>query len=207
MMNEEQHIPDNYPNLTSNRKSKKESTKAIFGTVGMFLLAPVIALILVAFVFQSYRVDGQSMETTLSNNDRLIVTKIAKTWSKITHHSYIPARYDIVVFKKSETFGLRKLNDIQLIKRVIGLPGDRVVVKDGSVTIYNKENPGGFNPDKNQDYTSGISTTSGNVDVVVGKDQIFVMGDNRSNSLDSRVFGSIDSSSLVGTLAFRIYPL
>lgn len=205
-MNEEPHNQYQKPELNHIKKSNKDSVKTISTTIGMFLLAPVIALILVAFVFQSYRVDGASMETTLSNNDRLIVTKIAKTWSRITHNSYIPARYDIVVFKKSETFGLKNLDEIQLIKRVIGLPGERVVVKNGTVTVYNLENPNGFNPDNNQKYSSGIDTTSGNVDVVLGDNEIFVMGDNRGNSLDSRAFGPINANSLVGTLAFRIYP-
>lgn len=206
MMNEEQHNLYQKPAIDHSKTSKKESAKAITSTLGLFLLAPIIALILVAFVFQSYRVDGQSMESTLSNNDRLIVTKIARTWSRITHRSYIPSRYDVVVFKKSETFGLKNLDEIQLIKRVIGLPGERVVVNNGAVTVYNRETPGGFNPDKDKEYSSGFGTTTGNVDVILEDDEIFVMGDNRGNSLDSRVFGPINSSSLVGTLAFRIYP-
>ncbi len=201
---EHEHTPE----PTKHHKPRKESLKAILSTVGVFILAPIIALILVAFVFQSYRVDGDSMESTLSNNDRLIVSKIEKTWSRITSSDYIPDRYEIVVFKETDSFGLKQYGQIQLIKRVIGLPGERVVIKNNKVTVYNEANPNGFNPDANQDYTDNNSlNTSGNVDIVVGPDEVFAMGDNRNNSLDSRAFGPIKSSNIVGKLAFKIFPL
>lgn len=206
-MNDEHFSHDQGVQPVGGKKSKKDTAKAISGTLAMFLLAPVIALFLVAFVFQSYRVDGASMESTLSNNDRLIVSKVPKTWSKITKEPYIPARYDIIVFQKSESFGLKEYDKIQLIKRVIGLPGERVVIKNGSITVYSEEQPEGFNPDESQEYAKNLGDTSGEVDVKVEKDEVFVVGDNRNNSLDSRVFGPIDSSDIIGKLAFRIYPL
>lgn len=83
----------------------------------------------------------------------------------------------------------------------------RVVVKDGTVTVFNKEHPDGFNPDKDKEYSKSFSTTNGNVDVTVQPGQVFVMGDNRGNSLDSRYFGPIDDSTIVGKLGMRIFPL
>jgi signal peptidase I len=177
-------------------------------TAGVLLLALAIAITLIAFVFQSYQVDGESMQTTLNNNDRLIVWKTPRTWARITHHQYVPKRGDIIIFNET---GLSKYGQDDaklLVKRVIGLPGDRVVVKDGVITIYNQVHPDGFQPDKELPYGSGnhIPFTSGNIDVTLDSDQLFVCGDNRGNSLDSRIFGPIRTSQIIGKLAARIYP-
>ena len=142
----------------------------------------------------------------MQNHDRLVVLKTGKTWSKIRGKSFIPKRGEIIIFSLngSEESGE---GDRQLIKRVIGLPGDRVVVRDGIITVYNKANPDGFNPDEVGGYAAGVArTTPGTVDVTVKKDEVFVCGDNRPNSLDSRTFGSISSEDIVGSLSLRIYP-
>ncbi len=181
---------------------KHEGAKNIASLLFILVLAPLTALILTAFVFQSYQVDGPSMETTLQNQDRLIVSKIPRTWSRITGNTYIPARGDIIVFHhKSASDGNK-----QLIKRVTALPGERVVVKNGVLTVYNQENPDGFLPDQTMDYGSVIKTTQGNVDLTVGEDEVFVNGDNRGNSLDSRSFGPIAAEDIVGKLEYRVFP-
>jgi signal peptidase I len=87
------------------------------------------------------------------------------------------------------------------------LPGDRVVVKDGAITIFNKQHPNGFDPDKMMPYGKVIPTTSGNIDITLGSSQIFVCGDNRPDSLDSRVFGPVDVNNVVGKLVLRVLPL
>lgn len=178
-------------------------------TVGVLLIALVVALGLIMFVFQSYAVDGPSMETTLQNQDRLIVWKLPRTWARITRHQYVPQRGDIIVFVQSGLAQYGQEDSKQLIKRVIGLPGDRVVIKDGSITIYNKEHPDGFQPDKTLPYGANnhIPTTSGDIDLTLGSDQLFVNGDNRPDSLDSRAFGPINTDQVVGKLLFRVYPL
>lgn len=187
---------------------KKAGHRDVLSTIGVIIAAPLIALTLVAFVFQSYEVEGPSMLTTLSDKDRLIVIKNARTWSRVTGHAYIPERYDIIVFSRQEvTISSNGAEQKQLIKRVIGLPGDRVVVSGGSVTIYNDAHPAGFNPDKEGPQIGVIKVSDGEVNQVIGKDEIFVMGDNRGNSLDSRVFGPIPAHDIVGRLAVRILPL
>lgn len=200
----------NPPQTPSNEpvqhRTKKKFSKELTSTLAIIIAAPLIAFVLTVFVFQSYEVDGPSMETTLQNKDRLIVNKLGKTWSDITGDNYLPSRYEIIVFNYSggnDSSGGGK----QLIKRVIGLPGDRVVVKNGVVTIYNDKKPNGFKPDIEGPENGAITTTDGNIDETVEKNEVFVMGDNRENSLDSRVFGPIDTSQIVGDLALRIYPL
>lgn len=181
--------------------------KETLSTLGIIILAPIVALFLTAFIFQSYQVDGPSMETTLQDRDRLIVTKTGKTWSRLTGSQYTPKRYEIVIFNHSGEFGDEQLvSQKQLIKRVIGLPGDRIVVKDGVVTVYNKEHPAGFLIDREGPEKNAIGNTTGNIDETVKPENIYVMGDNRENSLDSRSFGPIRAVDLVGKLNLRIYP-
>ena len=94
----------------------------------------------------------------------------------------------------------------QLIKRVIGLPGERVVIQNGYITIYNNAHPSGFNPDKTSGYKITAATTSGDIDTILDANQIFVCGDNRTNSEDSRFFGPINANQIVGRLVLRILP-
>lgn len=187
-------------------ESKKYSAKKeLLSTIAILILAPIIAILLTVFVFQSYQVDGPSMERTLHNNDRLIVTKVGKTWSEITRKDYIPPRYSIIVFNYNGDSSYEVQNK-QLIKRVIGLPGDHIVIKDGVTTIYNSAHPDGFYPDKIGPESAVVNTTGGDIDTTIKPGEIFVMGDNRGNSLDSRIFGPINCNDIVGTLALRIYP-
>jgi len=187
--------------------TSREGWRSVLSTIFILALAPIIAWLMITFIFQSYEVDGPSMEETLHDKDRLIVLKTGKTLSKITDSAYIPSRYDVVVFVQQGLVELGTPEDKQLIKRVIGLPGDRVVVNDGRVTVYNKANPNGFDPDDGQGYAKTISYTSGNVDLTVPDGEVFVLGDNRANSLDSRNFGTVSSQELVGKLVFRLFPI
>jgi len=186
--------------------NRRESIRSIFSTVAILLLAPIIALFLISFVFQSYLVDGPSMQSTLHNNDRLIVWKLPRTWSRLTGHAYIPHRGDIIVFTDPDLARFGQDPEKQLIKRVIGLPGERLVVKDQVVTVYNSQYPKGFQPDITLPYQRTATDTNGDLDIVIPNGKIFVMGDNRTNSLDSRAFGPVDSSNIVGKLAVRILP-
>lgn len=188
------------PNLNNGH-----SWRNVASTVALFVAAFGVAILLNTFVIQSYQVDGQSMEPTLQNNDRLIVNKIPRTISRIDNHQYVPHRGDIIIFNQ---VGLPSfIGEKQLIKRVIGLPGERVVVADGKITVYNPAHPRGFNPDTSDGYTITAPSTVGNVDVTLQKNELFVCGDNRSNSEDSRYFGPIKTSSVVAKLVLRILPL
>lgn len=199
------------PAHTAEHHSKPwDHVRGTLSTIGILLLAPIIAMVLIAFVFQSYQVDGPSMENTLHNGDRLIVWKLPRTWSRITGHQYVPKRGDIVIVTQT---GLASYGDAQdskqLIKRVIALPGERVVIKDNVITVYNRSNPKGIHPDTSLPYGKGgaIPPTSGNIDVTLSKTQLFICGDNRGDSLDSRMFGPIETHQIVGKLVARIAPV
>ncbi len=181
--------------------------KSALSTIAILLIAPLLALTITAYIFQSYEVDGPSMQTTLQNRDRLIIWKVSRTWARITHHDYIPKRGDVIVFVKKGLYENNSTKEKQLIKRVIALPGERITIKNGKITVYNAEHPDGFDPDKTLPYGSVISTTEGNIDKVVPAGEVFVCGDNRANSLDSRYFGPVESRDIVGKLIARILPL
>jgi signal peptidase I len=184
----------------------KSGWKNISGTVMLIVAAPILALVLTAHIFQSYEVDGASMETTLQDGDRLIVNKLPKTIANIANSTYLPDRLDVIIFDRPMQSSISKDVD-HLIKRVIALPGERVTVSGGKVTVYNQEFPDGFNPDKGQEYIKTISSTEGEVDITVGPGEVFVLGDNRYGSRDSRSFGSITTKTIVGTADFRFVPV
>ena len=197
--------PPSYNVMPSSQRDR-EGLKGVISTIAIIILAPLIAFSLTAFVFQSYEVDGSSMETTLQNQDRLIVLKVPRTWSKITRHAYVPHRGDVIIFNKNDLADFGTSEKRQLVKRVIGLPGDHVIIKDGKIDIINSQHPDGYDPDKTLPYGVVIPATTGDVDLTVPPNDVFVCGDNRSNSLDSRIFGPIPVKDIVGKLSLRIFP-
>lgn len=200
---------DQNPQPASAEPSNQPSSpwREVFSTGGILITALLVALFIIGFIFRSYQVDGPSMETTLENADKLIIWKVPRSWARITRHAYIPKRGDIVVFNESGLSEFGQEDSKQLIKRVVGLPGDHVVVDGGKVKIYDKDHPGGFDPDQTLSYGKNIPVTSGNVDIKLAKNQLFVMGDNRPDSLDSRAFGPIQANQLVGKLVLRLFPI
>lgn len=202
-----QQTPDEPESNVVVSDTSKEGWRSVVSTVLILALAPLMAWLMITFVFQSYEVDGPSMETTLQDNDRLIVVKTGKTIARLTNNDYIPKRYEIIIFVKHGLVELGTTGDKQLIKRVIGLPGERVVVTDGKMTVYNSEFPDGFDPDKDQNYAKSIAFTNGNVDLIVPEGEVFVSGDNRGNSLDSRSFGTVNNEDIIGKLVFRLFPI
>ncbi|MBC7746896.1 signal peptidase I [Pedobacter sp.] len=165
----------------------------------------VIAIVLNLFVFQSYYVDGESMSPTLHTDNRLIVSKIERTLARLNSTPYIPQRGQIVVLDGSVSPNT-VTQAPELIKRVIGIPGDTLTIDNSVVTIKNNAQAT-FNVDKalelhvDPTYSEGLT-----VEIPEGK--VFVLGDNRTQggSLDSRVFGLVDTSLIDGRLWARIMP-
>lgn len=197
----------NLPKSPDRKEAVARGWQSIASTVAILVLAPVLAVFITIFVFQSYEVYGASMENNLASGDRLIVQKLSRNWHKLRGDEYIPQRYEIIIFDKPRFISTGD-NVRHLIKRVIGLPGDRVVVKDGVITVYNAEHPDGYDVDEGQEYAANLAArTTGEADFTVEDGEVFVVGDNRSNSLDSRSFGPISIDSITGSALFRFLPL
>jgi len=175
----------------------------------IFVVGVVIGTILLnTFVFQTFNVEGASMETTMYTGDRLIVNRLPVTSSKLQNKNYIPKRGEIIVFK-NPNFNASTGKDEYIVKRVIAFASERVTVKNGTVTVYNKENPNGFNPDTSVNKNEPGQPTSGDVDSTVPDGTVFVMGDHRqgSYSCDSRnCMGPIPLYDIVGPVSLRIFP-
>jgi signal peptidase I len=180
--------------------------KDVWGMFIFLILVLVGTLLINAFVFRSFNVLGPSMEPTLYTGDRLIVNRLPVTWSMLKNEQYVPKRGSVIVFKNPRyTAGSA---DEYIVKRVIAFAGERVTVENGILTVYNRDHPDGFLPDKDNHGEPG-SPTSGNVDTIVSEGTIFVSGDHRQGdfSYDSRNgLGLIPLYDIVGPVGLRIYP-
>lgn len=162
--------------------------KNILGFILCVLAAFVIARVLNTFVIQPTQVDGISMENTLHDGEHLLMDKISYRFQS-------PERFDIVIFPFEE--------DVYYIKRIIGMPEERVQIRDGAVYIN-----GGLLEDDVYGNAPIQNGGQAEEEILLGKNEYFVLGDNRNNSLDSRyeAVGMITEDHMIGKAFLRIYP-
>ncbi len=183
---------------TIEKLNDKKFIKRSVIVVSIFILLLLTDL----FVIQPTTVNGISMQPTLYTNNILLVWKWPQTWAKITGSQYIPKRGQVVIVKSPDA------THEQFVKRVIGVPGDHVVIANETVTVFNDLNNGGFNPDK-APYGAKLLPTDGSYNTNVYTGTIFVMGDNRTPgaSIDSRSsMGNIPASNIIGQAVIRVFP-
>lgn len=184
---------------------KQRKFHDILSIIGFVAAVIIGAWLINSLVFRSFSVTGPSMEPTMYTGDRLIVTRLPATWQAIRGKAYTPKRGHVVVFRNPRFDELR--NDEYVVKRVIGLPGDRILISDGEITVSNADNPEGFDPYEGVHIEN--VPVSGTLDKVVPADSFFAIGDNRTgeDSLDSRSgLGVIPMENIVGPVSARIYP-
>jgi signal peptidase I len=153
-------------------------------------LSAVLAVGIRTCVAEARFIPSGSMEPTLAVNDRLIVDKVSYKFGK-------PQRGDVVVFNPTQALEDQKFHDA-FIKRVIGLPGDQVEVKDGKVFINDNA--------LDENYTKEMPNYKMQP-VKVPENQYLVLGDNRNNSYDSHYWGFVPQDKLVGKAVVRFWPL
>ena len=164
---------------------------ALWETLEVALVAIVTVLIIRTFLIQPFLVSGASMEPNYFGGDYLII-------DEITYRFREPQRGEVVVF--------RYLDDKKtfFIKRIVGLPGERVKIANGKVTIFNEEHKNGLV--LNENYILQKEITSGNIDTTLSDSQYFVLGDNRLHSFDSRGWGPLPEDNLIGIVRLRLWP-
>ncbi len=177
------------PDAPQGGTSGKSADRSLFGYA---LLALGLAIVVRLFVATPFIVSGASMENTFQNFDYLII-------DRITYDFSAPQRGDIVVF------GLPQETSRDLIKRVIGLPGETVKLSGNSVTIINKDHPDGFTLNEPYLTPENLGGAS-DMQVTLSADQYFVLGDNRRVSADSRLWGTLPRKDIVGRVLLRLYP-
>lgn len=177
-----------------NRESPSKPPQSIRGyvleAVEILVIAVAIAFGIRTFIAEARYIPSGSMLPTLKIDDRLMV-------EKITYYFRRPERGDIIVFNPTDRLIEQKFRDA-FIKRVVGVPGDKIEVKEGKVFLNDQpltENYILEPPSRNSPPT------------IVPPDQYFVMGDNRNSSYDSRFWGAVPRDRIIGKASFRFWPL
>ncbi|MEW9501638.1 signal peptidase I [Jeotgalibacillus marinus] len=172
---------------------KKES----FEWIKALAIGVVIVLVVRMFLFSSYVVEGISMQPTLQDGNKLVVNKIG-------YQIGDPERFDVLVFHADE--------NEDYVKRIIGLPGDEVSYVDDELYINGKYYEEPYLDEFREQSVGGRLTGDFTMEELTGEPvvpegMIFVLGDNRKQSLDSRIIGFIDQDSIVGKVGMRYWPL
>ncbi|MDO8513086.1 MAG: signal peptidase I [bacterium] len=151
----------------------------------------VLAFIIRYFVIQPFVIEGNSMEPDFHDRQLILI-------NKLSYRIHNPNRGDVIVFESPQN------HSIYYIKRIIGIPGDEIQLKEGDVYLNGEKIDEPY-LSLGQKTTADTSAT-GTLDVTVGRDQFFVMGDNRDQSSDSREWGLLDKNLISGKFLVVIYP-
>jgi signal peptidase I len=176
-------------------------------TVGLSLL---LAFGIRTYVAEARYIPSGSMEPTLQINDRLII-------EKISYYFREPERGDVVVFNPTKTLKAQGFNDA-FIKRVVGIPGDRVEIKNGAVVVNGHRLMEAYVANDAPTLTEACGGSPSSSDQVppspflskpatIPTGSILVLGDNRTNSYDGRCWGLVSKADLVGRASFRFWPI
>lgn len=185
---------------TNQPGSRWSKARISLGAIGLVILE-VIKVVVIAgitivavryFLFKPFYVKGASMEPNFNDHEYLII-------DELSYRFRAPERGEVIVFRYPEN------PKEYFLKRIIALPGERVKVDAGHLTVYNEAHPEGV--EVQESYLDKSLLTLGEKTTTLNENQYFVLGDNRMNSYDSRRFGPIDKSAIVGRAWFRGWPI
>jgi signal peptidase I len=199
---------DNIDNNETANKKKNSIAREILEWVLVIVAALVISMFIKAFIFSTYKVNMVSMENTLHEGHNVIVYKTGYFFNE-------PEHGDIIVFMHEEGkiknfikyLPIRNPGEVDYIKRVIGLPGDQIDIREDGF-VYRKSAGDSDFVKLEEPYAKTLTDSKGmQVPFTVPEGQLFVMGDNRQQSLDSRQIGTIDIDTVIGKAVLRIWPI
>lgn len=176
---------------TSIQTPKKRSS-AFREWIQVIIIALIVALPVRFYIAEPFIVNGASMDPTFSTGQFLIVDRLSYRFQQ-------PARGEVIVFEYPNN------PSIYYIKRIIGLPGETVSIKNGKVSISDLAHPEDFA--LTEPYIEASHASTDSAKVTLGPSEYFVMGDNRSQSSDSRAWGPLDKSYIIGRPAARLFPI
>jgi len=159
------------------------TTKEVLEVV---LIAVATVVVIRHFIVQPFLVSGASMEPNFSDGNYLLIDEVTYRFRPLQHGEAVVFRYP----KDRKTF---------FIKRLIGLPGDQVLVRNGQVFLNNEQ--------LKEEYLDEAVLTGGEVDIKLKDDEYFVLGDNRAHSFDSRNWGPVLRKDIIGLVRLRVLPL
>ncbi|MDM5336752.1 signal peptidase I [Fictibacillus enclensis] len=177
--------------------SSREKSSQLWDWIKAIGIALILALLIKNFLFEQYVVYGESMMPTIENGNRLIVNKLGYNIGE-------PKRFDLIVFHAN--------SQEDYIKRVIGMPGEHIEYVNDHLFINGKQVDEPYLDDYKKQVTNGNLTGDFTLEEVTGKKvipkgKVFVMGDNRLHSIDSRHIGLVDESKIVGEVNLRYWPM
>lgn len=170
----------------------KKVVAFFFDFLETIVVALSIFVVVYLFLFQPHEIKGNSMEPNFHNNQYILTDKISYRFRE-------PQRGEVIIFKAPGN------PDVDYIKRIIGLPGDRVKVLNGKVYVNDQQLPETYLAESTP--LLPASTMQEGIPITVPEGELFVMGDNRPHSSDSREFGPIPTSSIIGKAFLRYWPI
>ena len=177
----------------SQNDKKRDSFFLLFWEIiKIAVLALIIILPIRYFIAQPFFVKGASMEPSFENGDYLIIDEISYRFKK-------PERGEVIVFRFPED------PKQFFIKRIIGLPGETVEIRNNRITVFNEGGQAGFFLDESN-YLDSLQITEGSLKIKLKENEYFVLGDNRLHSSDSRRWGPLNESFIIGKTYIRAWP-
>lgn len=187
----------------------KRALSNLYNLLEIVVVVGIVSITLVvsidAYGAQIKEVSGNSMELSFQSGQRILVNRLPITLSRINRSNFLPKRGQVVVaYPNFGTILEGNESDDQetIVKRVLGLPGDKVVVKNGRITIYNAQHEDGFDPAEGQKWAANVitDTSTDSVEITLNENELFLAGDNRPSSVDSRYNGPISINQIIGVV-------